>query len=318
MRSLGLEVAGDHPIMDGQRHRVPVEGGKRGTLDGFYVAHLDGHPAGRIINNKTGADIKWKSRGDGLSDQDKARIRAEAAERLAQREAEQDKRQEATAQRVSRQLADLAPVAPQRPTPYMNAKGIDVHAGVFTDRGARETIVPAYDAAGKHWTTQYIQADGTKRFAKDSKKEGCFHPVGGMDALAVAPALVISEGYATAASIAEALGYATVAAFDSGNLPYVARALRAKYPDKPNVVAGDDDKRQEVERGHNPGRVKAEEAAREVGGKVVFPIFAPGEQQADSKGFTDFNDLANKSALGRDSVKRQVGSVVDQVLHVST
>jgi putative DNA primase/helicase len=30
---------------------------------------------------------------------------------------------------------------------------------------------------------QYIQPDGTKRFAKDSRREGCFNPVGGMEAL---------------------------------------------------------------------------------------------------------------------------------------
>ena len=37
-------------------------------MDGFYVGHLDGHPAGRIINNKTGADITWKSLGYTLND----------------------------------------------------------------------------------------------------------------------------------------------------------------------------------------------------------------------------------------------------------
>ena len=312
MRSAGLSTQGDHPIMDGKRHRVPVEGGKKGALDGFYVGHLDGHPAGRIINNKTGTDITWKSKGYALSDQEKAKLQAEAAEKLAQRAAEQDKLQEATAQRVGRQMADLVPV--EQPTPYLQAKGIEAHAGVFTDREGQKTYIPAFDADGKQWTMQYIQEDGTKRFAKDSKKEGCFHPVGGMDALAAAPALVISEGYATAASLAEGLGHATVAAFDSGNLPHVARALREKFPDKPIVIAGDDDKAQEIERGHNPGRAKAEEAAKAVGGKAIFPIFAPGEQQANPKGFTDFNDLANKSELGRDGLKRQVGAAVGQVL----
>nr|WP_011304089.1 zincin-like metallopeptidase domain-containing protein [Sphingomonas sp. A1]BAE19704.1 TraC [Sphingomonas sp. A1] len=316
MRSAGLftgsNAQGDHPIMDGKRHRVPVEGGKKGTLDGFYVGHLDGHPAGRIINNKTGTDITWKSKGYALSDQEKAKLQAEAAEKLAQRAVEQDKLQEATAQRVGRQMADLVPV--EQPTPYLQAKGIEAHAGVFTDREGQKTYIPAFDADGKQWTMQYIQEDGTKRFAKDSKKEGCFHPVGGMDALAAAPALVIAEGYATAASLAEGLGHATVAAFDSGNLPHVARALREKFPDKPIVIAGDDDKAQEIERGHNPGRAKAEEAAKAVGGKAIFPIFAPGEQQANPKGFTDFNDLANKSELGSDGLKRQVGAAVGQVL----
>lgn len=316
MRSAGLFVGqrpdGDHPIMDGKKHRVPVDGSKSGTLDGFYVGHLDGHPAGRIINNKTGTDITWKSKGYALSDEEKAKLQAEAATKLAEREAAQEQAHEATAQRVGRQMATLAPI--EQPTPYLEAKGIKPQAGVLTDKEGQKTYIPVFDADGKQWAMQYIQEDGTKRFAKDSKKEGCFHPVGGMDALAAAPALVISEGYATAASNSEALGFATVAAFDSGNLPHVARALHEKYPDKPIIIAGDDDKAQELERGYNPGRAKAEEAAKAVGGKAIFPIFAPGEQAGDPKGFTDFNDLANKSELGREGVQRQVSTAVGKVL----
>nr|BCT99949.1 DUF1738 domain-containing protein [uncultured bacterium] len=370
MRSAGLftgsNAQGDHPIMDGKRHRVPVEGGKKGALDGFYVGHLDGHPAGRIINNKTGTDITWKSKGYALSDQEKAKLQAEAAEKLAQRAAEQDKAQEATAQRVGRQMADLVPV--EQPTPYLQAKGIDAHAGVFTDREGQKTYIPAFDADGKQWTMQYIQEDGTKRFAKDSKKEGCFHPVGGMDALAAAPALVIAEGYATAAQVADAVGHATVAAFDSGNLEAVAKALHAKFPDKPVIIAGDDDRHLVMTHGNNPGREKAEAAAQAVGGKAIFPIFAPAENSyprdlpaitpasfkahlraeqrladADAgkvkladdeaaklrasmlsgaqlaalstmKQHTDYNDLAHKSELGSDGLKRQVSTSVGQVL----
>lgn len=73
-------------------------------------------------------------------------------------------------------------------------------------------------------------------------------------------------------------------------------------------------KAQELERGYNPGRAKAEEAAKAVGGKAIFPIFAPGEQAGDPKGFTDFNDLANKSELGREGVQRQVSTAVGKVL----
>jgi phage/plasmid primase-like uncharacterized protein len=209
-------------------------------------------------------------------------------------------------------MTTLAPI--EQPTPYLEAKGIKPQAGVLTDKEGQKTYIPVFDADGKQWAMQYIQEDGTKRFAKDSKKEGCFHPVGGMGALAAAPALVIAEGYATAASLSEGLGHATVAAFDSGNLPNVARALHEKFPDKPIVIAGDDDKAQEIERGHNPGRAKAEEAAKAVGGKAIFPIFAPGEQQANPKGFSDFNDLANKSELGRDGLKRQIRAAVNQTL----
>jgi putative DNA primase/helicase len=42
--------------------------------------------------------------------------------------------------------------------------------------------------------------------------------------------LVIAEGYATAASIHEATGLATVAAISCGNLLAVAEALRDRFP----------------------------------------------------------------------------------------
>ena len=312
LRSLGCVVDGKHPIMDGAKHRIAVEGDKKGEQAGFYVGHLDGHPAGYIKNNKTGIDMKWKSKGYALDPEQKAQMQAEAAAKLQAREVEQARTQEQTAQRVSRQAADLVPVTTQ--TAYMQAKGIQPQAGVLTDKEGQKTYIPAIDANGKQWTMQYIQEDGTKRFAKDSRKEGCFHVIGGLDALAKAPALVIGEGYATAGSLSQSLGYATVAAFDSGNLVHVAKALHAKFPDKPIIIAGDDDKHLEATQGVNPGRSKAEEAAKAVGGKVILPIFAPGEQPANPKGFTDFNDLANKSELGQEGVERQVNSIVNSVI----
>ncbi len=275
MRSVGLVVRGEHPIMDGKKHRVPVEGGRKGATDGFYVAFLDGHPAGSIINNKTGVDIKWKSKGYTLTDEQKAALQAEAASKLQAREAELLKTHEAVATRVGRQMENLMPVVEL--TPYMESKGIQPLSGVLTDKAGKETVIPAIDVNGKQWTAQYIQKDGTKRFAKDGRKEGCFHPLGGLEAVAAAPVLVIAEGYATASTLASTLGHATVAAFDSGNLPAVAKALHEKFPEKPIVIAGDDDRHQVMSHGTNAGRTKAVEAAKAVGGKAIFPTFAPGE-----------------------------------------
>ncbi len=275
LKSLGCVVSGDHPIMDGKKHRIGVEGDKKGEQAGFYVGYLDGHPAGYIKNNRTGIDMKWKSKGYSLDPQEKAKLQAEAAEKLAARAAEQERQHEATAQRVSRQAESLVPVS--EPTPYMQTKGIQPQAGALTDAEGQKTYIPATDADGKQWTMQYIQEDGTKRFAKDSRKEGCFHAVGGIEAVAAAPALVIAEGYATASTLAEALGHGTVAAFDSGNLPAVAQALHERFPDKPVVITGDDDRHLQATQGINPGKVKAQEAAKAVGGKAIFPVFVPGE-----------------------------------------
>lgn len=265
----------EHPIMDGTKQRVAVEGDKGGAKSGFYVGHMDGHPAGFYQNNKTGEKDKWKSKGYTLSDEQKAVMQAEAAQKLQARAEDERRRHEQSAARVVGQLANVKPA--QADTPYIAAKGIKAHPGVFVDRDNKTMFIPAFDVQGKQWTMQYIQEDGTKRFAKDSRKDGCFHPVGGMEALKAAPAFVIGEGYATAAQVAEAVGFATVAAFDSGNLEAVAKALHAAYPDKPVIIVGDDDRHLVMTHGKNPGRTKAEEAAQAVGGKAVFPIFASSE-----------------------------------------
>lgn len=345
LRSIGCVVSAEHPIMDGKKHRISVEGEKPSEKagSGFYVGHLDGHPAGYMKNNKTGIDMKWKSKGYTLDPEETARMVAQAATKLQAREAEQAQAHEATAQRVGRQMADLVPI--EQPTPYMQAKGIEPQAGVFTDRAGQKTYIPAMDVDGKQWTMQYIQEDGTKRFAKDSRKDGCFHVVGGMNALAQAPALVIGEGYATAGSLSQSLGFATVAAFDSGNLPAVAKALHEKFPDKPVIIAGDDDRHLDLTQGVNPGKAKAQEAAKITGGKAMLPIFAPGENSYPAglppvtpekfrehqrtgtalsdqqlaaldrmKGKTDFNDLANKSVLGKEGIDRQVRAVVHDAI----
>lgn len=312
LRSLGCIVDGAHPVMDGKKHRIGTEGDKKGEQAGFYIGHLDGHPAGYIKNNRTGLEMKWQSKGYSLDTEEKAKLQAEAAGKLQARAAEQEQQYEKTSQRVTQQLKGLEQVTEQ--TVYMKAKGIDPVPGVLTDSEKQKTFIPAFDVNGKQWTMQYIQEDGTKRFAKDSRKEGCFHAIGGLDALEKAPVLVIGEGFATAGSLSQTLGFSTVAAFDSGNLPHVAKALHEKYPDKPIIIAGDDDKHLEITQGINPGRSKAEAAAKLVGAKVLFPIFAPGEQAVNPKGFSDFNDLATKSSLGKERIERQVCSVVNKAI----
>ena len=49
------------PIMDGKKHRVPVEGDRKGRRSGTYIGHLDAYPAGYIHNFKTGEEIRWRA-----------------------------------------------------------------------------------------------------------------------------------------------------------------------------------------------------------------------------------------------------------------
>ena len=313
LRSVGCIVEGEHPLMDGAAHRIRTEGDRAGASSGFYVAYMDGRPAGYVKNNRTGEEVRWKTQGAFISQQDKAAFQAECARKQQERAKELLLEHEKTAERVAGQLSWMKQDVP---TPYLDRKGLAPRRGVFLATDGKTTCIPAVDADGKLWSMQYIQEDGTKRFAKNSRKEGCFHPVGGMDALRTAPAIVIAEGYATAGSISDAIGHATVAAFDSGNLMAVATALKDKYPDKAVIIAGDDDLHllNHPKVRANPGREKAEKAAQAVGGKAVFPVFAPGEREKDMAGFTDFNDLGQKSTLGMAAVARQLKPAIEKAI----
>lgn len=310
--SLGAVLTGEHPIMDGKTHRIQMEDDKTGEKAGFYVAHLDGIPAGYIKNNRTGAELKWKSKGYVLTDEQKAALKAQVLENQKNRELELVERHKSTALRLKQRLSKMSEIT--EPTPYLKSKGIQVHPDVYTDDDKKLTCIPATDIEGTIWTVQYIAEDGTKRFAKDSKKEGCFHVLGGMNKLFDAPVIVIAEGYATAATIKEACGLpVVVSAFDSGNLKSVAKALHEKYPYTPVMIASDDDKHLELTQGINPGKEKALEAASAVNGFIVMPTFAPHEQSLNPKKFSDFNDLANHSMLGLDGVKRQLKPKIEKI-----
>lgn len=312
LRTLGCIVEGEHPIMDGSKHRIATTEDKMGEQAGFYVAFLDGRPAGYAKNNRSGEEIRWTSSGSVLTVAEREALKSSYRKKQEEKSVAISSLYEVSAKRIQTQLTGLQPAT--QATPYMTAKGIRFHKGAYYGADGKTTCLPAQDVDGKVWTMQYIRDDGTKRFAKDCRKSGCFHPVGGMEALKQSPVFVIAEGYATAASLTEALGFATVAAFDSGNLQSVATALHERYPEKPVVIAGDDDRHLVEKIGKNPGREKAEKAAKEVGGEVVFPMFAPGERETAPSKFTDFNDLAQKSCLGQEGVARQVQSIVQRAI----
>jgi len=347
LRAQGCRVDGNHPVMDGGTHRIKVEGDKSGEKSGFYVAHLDGHPAGYFKNNRTGIETRWKAKGYSLTDEQKAELVTQAVIKQQNRKAEQQAQQIKVADAIQALLA-IAPAADSE-HPYLKDKHVRpgdlrivpqnaddlpndsiIKIGqnwqevkVLRDENrnnivltAGDLLLAAQDIHGQIWSVQTIQPSGAKLFAAGSKKENNFHVAGnnsqGLDATTnTVPSIVIAEGYATADTLSQALGYPVIAAFDSGNLPKVAQDLHHKYPHKPIVIAGDDDYHLESTLGKNPGKEKALEAAALVNGVAVFPVFAPSER--DSKKLNDFNDLANKSALGIEAVKRQVGSVVEKI-----
>ena len=93
---------------------------------------------------------------------------------------------------------------------------------------------------------------------------------------------MIAEGIATAATMREATGLATVAAFNSGNLELVARAFRKRAPAGSTIIAATITTICRVERAHCPTSDRRRPPQRHR----PSPTFAPTD-----KG-TDWNDYA--------------------------
>ena len=282
------------PIMDGQKHRVPVEGDSKGKRSGTYIGHLDDRPAGYIHNFKTGEEIRWSA--SRAAREMSPTERAAARERMeADRAARETSRnhQEAAVSHLAVAIWDGA--KPARNHPYLIAKGIQPHGLRQDSRG--NLLVPMHDVDRRLWGVQKINEAGKKLFMRDGRKQGTHTLLGELQPGAP---LVIAEGVATAASIREATGFATVAAFDSGNLELVARAFREQDPARPIIIAGDND--HHLPRRDNPlpnvGLEKAAAAAQAVAGVVLTPAFAPTD-----KG-TDWNDYAAQH--GRASLRVQI------------
>jgi putative DNA primase/helicase len=184
--------------MDGRSHRMATLDDDRGEKSMFYVAHSDGRPAGYAKNNRTGEEQRWKASAVTMT---REQFTAIVPGKVAEREADRMALYERTAERLSAHLEAYPALSPDHD--YLKAKRINSEPGVFeTPRGSM--AVPAFDADGKLWSVQYVNSDGSKRFARESRKEGCFHVVGSTDPvrdLKKADAIVVAEGYATAATL---------------------------------------------------------------------------------------------------------------------
>lgn len=304
----GLVIADKElPKMDGQMHRVPVIGDKKGQRSGAYVGYTNEHPAGFIQNHLRGTKENWKSERptQSLSPQERARMMQESEDRRAERLAAQLVTYEKTATAIAERLEQMPAAVPQHP--YLAAKGVlpmglrqfdggpirvppdDPQPMPFGRKG--DLVVPYCDADGKVWGAQCIGSDGRKSLPKGARLAGCFHMIGDLNG---ARAVTIAEGFSTAATIHQATGLPVAVAFNANNLRAVAEAIKERHPDVIQLIAGDNDHRRELEGRPNVGKEKAEEAARQVGAVAISPKFEAHEQGSD---WNDFGAIHGEAAL---------------------
>lgn len=294
MREAGF-VINKYPEINGRSTRVAVQGDKAGQTSGWYKIHTDGVPVCLFQNWRTGDGVQKlvapSTKIDMSIDLEKVKVNTEAmAAKLSSQEEATKQLHAEVAKNVQERLAVYKE---SESTEYIQRKNIPVYKGIYaTNRGA--TVVPLSDIEGNVKTMQTILPTGTKMFEKGGELKSSMHVINADNLAEAKGGIVICEGYATGATIREATNgyFGVVCAMTSHNLLDVAKAVSEKYPDKPLIIAGDNDR---FNVNGNVGRLTAEAVAKELGAKVIIPEFKENDRGSD------FNDL--KKSEGLDKVK---------------
>ena len=297
IQSMGGNLNGDLPIMDGKIHRIP-ELSKAGNKNLSYVGYLDGRPAGYVKNHHSNAEQKWKMEGATLTQENRQRIAKEGQERKIQREKERDEVYSKKAIETQGILKNLKKATGQEV--YFQKKGIEIKDTIAKIDQSGKIYLPLQDTNGKVWSYQSYQANGFKQLPKESKLQGNFGIIGGKNLSDIKGDILIAEGYSTAATIHEVTKQPVIVAVTVNNLPEVAKALKNKFPDKAMHIMADNDKNLPLEGRVNAGVAGAEKAAKATGAKIHYPNF--GKQVGKDK--TDFNDMARLQ--GKEATRKHI------------
>ncbi|MDE1715805.1 DUF5906 domain-containing protein [Chromobacterium amazonense] len=260
---------------------------------------------------------------DGVEEQLSPEEKQEIEQRRAAIQREEERKRARAAEWVANRAKEQWRTAVMDgESPYLDMKQVARREGVrFLSSGSRAgwAIIPLirYDL-GLLVGSQQISPEGEKRFNSG------FDPTGSAVRLGDSPAdgelFLIAEGYATGASCREAVDYecAVFVALNAGNLPHVARILRAKYPSSPILFAADDDYllKKTGEPNHT-GVLHARLAIKQVGNAdLVIPSFTvPRRQHRDDESLpklTDFNDL--HCAEGIEPVRQQLAAAIARLV----
>ena len=279
-------------LFDGKIHRFnPANGTSKGD-SGWYIARAEDDIGWASFGNwSDGVKEKWFS---GQKIDAKTRKKIEKIYKDAEKE---DQKKHKEAAKLANDLWEKAtPASPDHP--YLIAKSIQPHNARQIESGL---IIPSYSDDAENPTliaVQTISSDGSKKFTFGSKMAGAWSVIEG-----ATETIIICEGWATAATIAEATGQKTYIAWNAGNMPSVAQYVRARHPDAEIVIAADQDawdKKTGERTDKNAGQKKGVEAAASCGG-ILRTIPAVDDLLPNGKHATDFNDWAILNGI--DSVK---------------
>jgi putative DNA primase/helicase len=183
----------------------------------------------------------------------------------------------------ARAIWEDAPSAPDD-HPYLFRKGIRSY-GLRLYRGPLKIagmncdgalLVPINNGNGKLQSLEFISQEeipNNKRFLPRGKKAGNLFLIGDPGNV-----ILVSEGYADAASLYESTSYASAVAFDAGNISSVVETVRSQYPNARILACVDNDD-------------AGAKAGRSLSGVDRVGILPP------PKGFKDFNEFHRRSGI---------------------
>lgn len=270
-----ITAAGLEPpahIEPGRWIRFPGLDKRRSNRAGWCYLFPDGQ-GGAFGDWSTGLSETWHAERDEFTAAERTAFLRKVAEARRRAERERAEAWAMAAERAREIWRAARPASPEHP--YLLKKNISPH---YARQTGPRLVLPIVGWDGQLSSLQFIGPDGDKVLLKEGRKQGRFIPVHGQRG---AGRVVISEGFATAATVAESVAEVNppalvLAALDAGNLKPVALEVRKHCPGAEIIVAADSDP---------IGIQKARAAAIACGGLVAVPEFPPGAEG------NDWNDL---------------------------
>ena len=283
VRSLGM-IAPETVREGGKVTRFNPDNGRIDASKAGWLVQFEDMRGGIVGSFADGSEHVWQAEGAQFTEEERRAFAIESRQRKEQAEREKVESQKAAAALAVNKY-DKAVTVDGSINGYLLRKYLG-HYCVKADNG-QALILPIRDLVnGQIASLQFINLDGSKPFKKGGRLQGCGLILMSADTtqkhtvkdLAGHARVALCEGFATGASVRDALGCPVVVAFAANRLEDAARQVRQHNHDIEIVFCADNDTGKSV----NTGANYAAEAAASVGGIVALASGVDGR--------TDFND----------------------------